>query len=166
MCSYIWYSVICFFLTSGFLHLFGRSVIFSVIQFSIYSVLLIQSNGPARYLKLNLLVSPSPQQPCPKWGQGLCRCQWWRRRRRSHRLQRWVEQVANRPTGNRCTRNRCPSRWCSPGSSSHLKCKQWVITCVLTTHKLAYLRCQCDASLEMKLALGSLVARNERWRYP
>ena len=33
---------------------------------------------------------------------------------------------------------------------------------VLTTHRLAYLCCQCDASLEMKLALGSVVARNER----
>ena len=32
---------------------------------------------------------------------------------------------------------------------------------VLTTHRLAYLCCQCDASLDMKLALGLLVARNE-----
>ena len=37
---------------------------------------------------------------------------------------------------------------------------------VLTTHRLAYLCCQCDSSLEMKLALGSVVARNEQWRYP
>ena len=37
---------------------------------------------------------------------------------------------------------------------------------VLTTHRLAYLCCQCDASLDMKLALGLVVARNERWRYP
>ena len=29
---------------------------------------------------------------------------------------------------------------------------------MLTTHRLAYLCCQCDASLEMKLALGSVVA--------
>ena len=33
---------------------------------------------------------------------------------------------------------------------------------VLTTHRLAYLCCQCDASLDMKLALGLEVARNER----
>ena len=37
---------------------------------------------------------------------------------------------------------------------------------VLTTHRLAYLSCQCDASLDMKLALGLVVARNEGWRYP
>ena len=33
---------------------------------------------------------------------------------------------------------------------------------VVTTHRLAYLYCQCDASLDMKLALGLVVARNER----
>ena len=33
---------------------------------------------------------------------------------------------------------------------------------VLTTHRLAYLCCQCDASLDMKLALGLVVARNEQ----
>ena len=31
-------------------------------------------------------------------------------------------------------------------------------TLVLTTHRLSYLCCQCDASLEMKLALASVVA--------
>ena len=37
---------------------------------------------------------------------------------------------------------------------------------VLTTHSLAYLCCQCDASLDMKLALGLVVARSKRRRYP
>ena len=40
------------------------------------------------------------------------------------------------------------------------------IYCVLTTHRLAYLCCQCDASPDIKLALGLVVARSERWRYP
>ena len=40
-------------------------------------------------------------------------------------------------------------------------------TCpVLTTHRLAYLCCQCNASLDMKLALSLVVARSEQWRYP
>ena len=33
---------------------------------------------------------------------------------------------------------------------------------VLTTHRLAYLCCQCDASIDMKLAPVLVVARNER----
>ena len=33
---------------------------------------------------------------------------------------------------------------------------------VLTTHRLAYLCCQYDASLDMKLALVLVVAKNER----
>ena len=37
---------------------------------------------------------------------------------------------------------------------------------MLTTHRLAYRGCQCDATLDIKLALGLVVARNERWRYP
>ena len=38
----------------------------------------------------------------------------------------------------------------------------WGRDTVLTTHRLAYLCCQCDASLDMELALVLVVARNER----
>ena len=40
------------------------------------------------------------------------------------------------------------------------------IVIVPTTHRSAYLCCQRDASLDMKLAVGLVVARNERWRFP
>ena len=43
--SYIWYSVIWFFCSSGS---FGHMVLYSVLWFSINSVLWIRSNGPAR----------------------------------------------------------------------------------------------------------------------
>ena len=36
------------------------------------------------------------------------------------------------------------------------------ISIMLTTHRMAYLSCQCIASLDMKLALSLEVARNER----
>ena len=36
-----------------------------------------------------------------------------------------------------------------------------ILNIVLTTHRLAYLCCQCCASLDMKIALSLVVARNE-----
>ena len=39
----------------------------------------------------------------------------------------------------------------------YLCIKIYSMQSVLTTHRLAYLCWQCDASLEMKLALGSVV---------
>ena len=38
----------------------------------------------------------------------------------------------------------------------------WLKQSVLTTHRLAYLSCQCDASIDVKLALVLEVTRSEQ----